>query len=79
MEIIVERFYFFLEYKDAVGDLMVESRGGKEDTRLKNAYKEIYEKGSNFIEREKFQNRFTSKQLKVKSKKTILPAYKLQT
>lgn len=36
MEILIERF--FLESVNAVGDVMVESRGGKEDARLKKTY-----------------------------------------
>jgi len=68
MEIIVERFFFFLENKSALGDVMIESRGGKEDLRLKKSFTKIFENGTNFIEAEKLQKRFTSKELKVKQK-----------
>jgi hypothetical protein len=33
MEILIERFFFFLESFDSVGDVMVESLGRKEDMR----------------------------------------------
>lgn len=68
MEIILERFFFFLENEDAVGDVMIESRGGKEDMRLKKSYNRIFEKGTHFVEAERLEKRLTSKQLKVKPK-----------
>lgn len=68
MEIMLERFFFFLESVDSIGDVMVESRGGKEDMRLKKSYTRIYENGTQFIEAEKLQKRLTSKELKVKPK-----------
>lgn len=68
MEIIIERFFFFLEFINAVGDVMVESRGGKEDVRLKKSYQRIFANGTQFIESTKLQKRLTSKELKVKPK-----------
>lgn len=68
MEILIERFFFFLESVDSVGDVMVESRGGKEDMRLKKSYSKIFQNGTQFIESERLQKRLTSKELKVKPK-----------
>ncbi|MDH7604870.1 MAG: DUF3800 domain-containing protein [Melioribacter sp.] len=68
MEIIIERFFFFLESFDSFGDVMVESRGGKEDMRLKKSYSKIFQIGTQFIESERLQKRLTSKELKVKPK-----------
>jgi len=34
IEILVERFFFFLNSNNATGDVMIESRGGKEDMRI---------------------------------------------
>ncbi len=68
MEIILERFFFFLENNDALGDVMIESRGGKEDMRLKKSYSRIFEKGTHFVEAERLNKRLTSKELKVKPK-----------
>ena len=68
MEIILERFFFFLEKESALGDVMIESRGGKEDIRLKKSYSRIFEKGTHFVEAERLEKRLTSKQLKVKPK-----------
>jgi hypothetical protein len=68
MDILIERFFFFLESVDSFGDVMVESRGGKEDMRLKKSYSNIFQIGTQFIESERLQKRLTSKELKVKPK-----------
>lgn len=68
MEIILERFFFFLESVNSTGDVMVESRGGKEDKRLKKSYTRIFQNGTQFIEAERLQKRLTTKELKIKPK-----------
>ena len=52
MEIILERFFFFLDAVDSTGDVMVESRGGKEDMRLKNLIQE-YSKMAHSLSKQK--------------------------
>ena len=47
---------------------MAESRGGKEDMRLKKSFEGLWEKGTQYVKPDQFQERFTSKQLKVKTK-----------
>jgi len=68
MEVLVERYYFYLSIKGAAGDVMIESRGGKEDIRLKKSFRKILENGTHFISQEKLQTTVTSKELKVKPK-----------
>ncbi|HEX2770752.1 MAG TPA: DUF3800 domain-containing protein [Geobacteraceae bacterium] len=68
LAILMERYYFFLNEKSAKGDVMAESRGGKEDMRLKRSFAKLWEEGTDYIPPEKFLNVLTSKQLKVKSK-----------
>ena len=68
LKVLLERFIFFLENLDVVGDVMAESRGGKADLRLKDAFERLWEKGDEYIDPERFQARLTSKQLKVKPK-----------
>ena len=46
-EILVERFRLFLNIHKAKGDIMFESRGGKEDMRLKTSFKRIMTNGTN--------------------------------
>jgi len=47
---------------------MAESRGGKEDRRLKDSFHRLWEQGTDFVEPKEFQTSFTSRQLKVKPK-----------
>lgn len=68
MEILVERFHFLLNEIESVGDFMVESRGGKEDIRLKKSFRHIMENGTHFVDSEKLNSNITSKELKVKQK-----------
>ena len=68
LAVLLERFAFFLRREGAVGDVMAESRGGKEDMRLKKSFARLWEQGTEYVEPAQFQERFTSKQLKVKIK-----------
>lgn len=67
-EILIERFRLFLDIKRAHGDMMFESRGGKEDTRLKRSFKNIMENGTNNLSAADLSNHFTSKEVKIKPK-----------
>jgi hypothetical protein len=47
---------------------MAESRGGKEDLRLKKSFERLCQQGTEYVGPEQFQEWLTSKQLKVKTK-----------
>jgi hypothetical protein len=66
--VLLERFVLWLESIDAMGDVLAESRGGKEDMRLKKSYNRLYHSGSDYIAFERFSKRLTSEKLKVKLK-----------
>jgi len=68
LEILLERYVLFLGRIDARGDAMAESRGGKEDRRLKDSFLRLWKQGTDYIEGENFQATLTSKRLKVKPK-----------
>ncbi|OGR07439.1 MAG: hypothetical protein A3K23_03815 [Desulfobacca sp. RBG_16_58_9] len=68
LAVLLEQFMFFLKQRNARGDVMAESRGGKEDLRLKGSYNRLWEQGTDYIRPEGFQGVLTSKQLKVKGK-----------
>jgi hypothetical protein len=68
LAVLMERFVFFLDGVDARGDAMAESRGGKEDTRLKASFENLITGGSEYLPGDRFLARLTSKQLKVKPK-----------
>jgi hypothetical protein len=59
LAVLLERFVFFLNRRGARGDVMAESRGGKEDTRLKKSFTRLYEQGTQFLEAEQFQRALT--------------------
>jgi len=69
LSVLLERYLFYLEDKKAVGDVMIESRGGKEDMRLKDSFSRIYNNGTDYTLAKKYQDFLTSKELKVKPKK----------
>ncbi len=68
LTILVERYVRWLQDNDSLGDVMAESRGGKEDRRLKDSFERIYNQGSDYIQADLFSSYLTSCQLKVKPK-----------
>jgi|SRR5581483_774864 len=68
LAVLLERFVFFLDRKRWLGDVMAESRGGREDDRLKKSFTRLFEQGTQFLEPLRFQNTLSSRQLKVKPK-----------
>ncbi len=77
MTVLLERFILFLHYGDHRGDVMVESRGGKEDHKLKDSYSRLYERGTDNISPKIWQSRLTSKELKLKSKSANIAGLQL--
>ena len=68
LAILLERFMFFLRRAGCRGDVMAESRGGREDRRLKASFTRLWERGTEYVKPSDFQTWLTSKQLKVKMK-----------
>jgi hypothetical protein len=68
LAILMERFTFWLNRQRAQGDVMSESRGGKEDMRLKGSFLRLLERGTDFVGPEQFKNVLTSQHLKVRPK-----------
>ena len=68
LAVLLERFVLFLRRKDCRGDVMAESRGGKEDMRLKKSFHRFWEQGTEYVKPQEFQDSLTSRQLKVKTK-----------
>ncbi len=68
MMILIERYVLFLEEKKSTGDVMAESRGGKDDRRLKDSFERLLQTGTEFVSPERFRQPLTSRQLKVKPK-----------
>lgn len=57
--------------------MLAESRGGKEDRRLKDSFVRVFEKGSDYIGPETFTKYLTSRQLKVKPKSNNIAGLQL--
>jgi hypothetical protein len=68
LTVMVERYILWLRQRAVQGDVMSESRGGKEDRRLKDSFERVCQEGSDFVPPDQFQAHLTSRQLKVKSK-----------
>ena len=77
MAILLERFNFWLNRKNAQGDVMAEARGGKEDRRLKNEFQNLWKNGTNYVDPSQFQQALTSKELKVKAKSANIAGLQL--
>lgn len=68
IEVLLERYVLFLEKNRLRGDVMAESRGGKEDMRLKKSFRNLYDSGTQCIEQNRFARVLTSKAIKTKLK-----------
>lgn len=68
LEVILERYRLFLKVNNAVGDVMIESRGGKEDMRLKESFRKLMDDGTSYLKSEELRQQITSKEIKVKNK-----------
>lgn len=68
LAVLLERFTMYVRRRNARGDVLAESRGGKEDLRLKGSFARLWERGTDFVKAEQFHQALTSKQLKVKAK-----------
>ena len=77
LAVLLERYALFLKRNNFVGDVMAESRGGKEDTRLKKSFKKLYDDGTDFIDSTTFQKYLTSCELKIKPKKNNIAGLQL--
>ncbi len=69
LSVMLERYVLFLHYGNNTGDVMVESRGGVEDRKLKESFERLYRNGNENISREIWQAHLTSSKLKVCQKK----------
>jgi len=65
---LLERYCGLLNFYNVKGDVMAESRGGREDLQLKEAYRNVWESGTSFRKQDFFQKSLTSKEIKVQPK-----------
>jgi hypothetical protein len=65
---MLDRYSGWLNYKNAVGDVMAESRGKEEDLQLKGAYRRVFENGTLMFNHEHHQRALTSHDIKIQPK-----------
>jgi hypothetical protein len=68
LTVALERYVQLLSRLHQPGDVMVESRGKKENMQLENTYRHIYQKGADHVPGPIFQQHLTSRQLKIQPK-----------
>lgn len=71
------RYCRWLLSKDSIGDAMAESRGKEEDLQLKNAYRNVYESGTNSLDHDAYQRALSSKEIKLQPKKACIAGLEL--
>ncbi len=74
---LTERYIRFLEGGGSVGDVMAESRGGREDRRLKDSFLRLFNRGTDYVAQDRFTKVLTSKQLKIKPKSSNIAALQI--
>ena len=68
MSVLLERYVLYLDKKGLRGDVLAESRDGKENMRLKRAFRQLNENGAQYITPRKISKVLTSKEIKIKLK-----------
>ena len=77
LAILTERFIRWLDARGAQGDVLAESRGGKEDRLLKDSFRDLWESGTTAIAHEEFEKVLTSRELKLKKKEANIAGLQL--
>jgi hypothetical protein len=77
LAVLLECYVSFLNRRGVRGDVVAESRGGKEDRRLKESYVRWLEEGSGSTDAAQIAGALTSRQLKVKQKSNNLAGLQL--
>jgi hypothetical protein len=74
---MLSRYVDWLEYRDAVGDVVAESRGGREDQQLKVAYEQLSGTGRLAFDRRQYRRTLTSKDIKIRPKESNIAGLQL--
>jgi len=74
---LLERYCDFLNFYNAQGDVLAESRGGTEDQQLKRAYQRLCREGTGQRDSKFFQQALTSLEIKLKPKSMNIAGLKI--
>jgi hypothetical protein len=78
LEVVLERYVLWLHENQAIGDVMIEARGGNEDRTLKESFTKLYEsKKAWHVPQGDFSRFLTSRELKVKQKRDNIAGLQL--
>lgn len=68
LKIMLEKYIQWLERNNAMGDVIIERTGKREDKELEKVYDRVLAEGSDFLSAEKIQKYLTAKKLKMRHK-----------
>jgi hypothetical protein len=74
---LLERYAGWLSRTSSIGDVMAESRGGREDQELRTAFEVTLQKGTRFHSPRSFQLVLSSGDIKLKKKEHAIPGLEL--
>jgi hypothetical protein len=74
---VLQRYAGYLNHIGKCGDVMAESRGGREDRLLKESYERTYDRGAWRFSASALQTALTSRQLKLKQKSSNIAGLQL--
>jgi len=74
---MLDRYSGWLNFRNAVGDVMAESRGREEDLQLEQAYRRVYEGGTLMFGYEHHQRALTSQDIKIQPRSANIPGLQL--
>lgn len=77
LKLIIERYLLFLERIARSGDVMAESRGKREDNKLKTSFSKLCRDGTEYISAARIQSAITSSSLKLEAKGKNIPGLQL--
>ena len=77
LQAVLDRYCGWLNYKNAVGDVVAETRGKKEDRQLLGAYQTVYTEGTLMFRPPLHCRALTSKEIKVRRKEDNIPGLQL--
>ena len=77
MGFLLQRYCGYLNHVNRVGDVMAESRGGRENRLLVDSFERVYERGAWRIRAPFFQQALTSRRLKIEQKRANIAGLQL--
>jgi hypothetical protein len=77
LTVLLERYVQLLARLKSTGDALIESRGKDENQKLERAYRHIYQNGTTFVAASVFQQRLTSREIKIKPKSANIAGLQL--